>query len=148
MAEGEVTLDKALERLESIADRLEDPALDLDEAVRIYEEGLRLYAECAKRLDAADLRITQLADALADGDRRLIDGAVPLHREDELAVLSRLHGLARQHERVRDRRHADVHARELARPQAVIAVGEAGLELDRVGGGVDDVVDEGEFAVD
>ena len=37
----------------------------LDEAVRLYEEGLRLYAECAKRLDAADLRITQLADALA-----------------------------------------------------------------------------------
>jgi exonuclease VII small subunit len=33
--------------------------------VRLYEEGLRLYAECAKRLDAADLRITQLADALA-----------------------------------------------------------------------------------
>lgn len=57
-------LDAALERLESIADRLEDPALDLDEAVRLYEEGLRLYAECATRLDAADLRITQLADAL------------------------------------------------------------------------------------
>ena len=65
MAEPEVSLDKALERLESIADKLEDPALDLDEAVRLYEEGLRLYAECAKRLDAADLRITQLADALA-----------------------------------------------------------------------------------
>ncbi|TMF62632.1 MAG: exodeoxyribonuclease VII small subunit, partial [Chloroflexi bacterium] len=64
MAEPEVSLDKALERLESIADKLEDPALDLDEAVRLYEEGLRLYAECAKRLDAADLRITQLADAL------------------------------------------------------------------------------------
>lgn len=58
-------IDAALERLEAIADRLEDPALDLDEAVRLYEEGLRLYAECAKRLDAADLRITQLADALA-----------------------------------------------------------------------------------
>src|SRR5206468_3335381 len=65
MAEPEVSLDKALERLEAIADKLEDPALDLDEAVRLYEEGLRLYAECAKRLDAADLRITQLADALA-----------------------------------------------------------------------------------
>jgi exodeoxyribonuclease VII small subunit len=63
--EKEVSLDKALERLEAIADKLEDPALDLDEAVRLYEEGLRLYAECAKRLDAADLRITQLADALA-----------------------------------------------------------------------------------
>ncbi len=58
-------LDAALERLEAIADRLEDPALDLDEAVRLYEEGLRLYGECAKRLDAADLRITKLADALA-----------------------------------------------------------------------------------
>lgn len=65
MAEPEVSLDKALERLEAIADKLEDPALDLDEAVRLYEEGMRLYAECAKRLDAADLRITQLADALA-----------------------------------------------------------------------------------
>src|SRR3989442_1378123 len=65
MAEPEVSLDKALERLEAIADKLEDPALDLDDAVRLYEEGLRLYAECAKRLDAADLRITQLADALA-----------------------------------------------------------------------------------
>jgi exodeoxyribonuclease VII small subunit len=60
-----VTLDKALERLETIADKLEDPALDLDEAVRLYEEGLRLYGECAKRLDAADLRITHLAEALA-----------------------------------------------------------------------------------
>lgn len=65
VAEPEVSLDKALERLEAIADKLEDPALDLDAAVRLYEEGLRLYAECAKRLDAADLRITQLADALA-----------------------------------------------------------------------------------
>ena len=70
MAEPEVTLDKALERLEAIADKLEDPALDLDDAVRLYEEGLRLYAECAKRLDAADLRITQLADALAKQARR------------------------------------------------------------------------------
>ena len=45
-------------------DRLEDPSLDLDEAVRLYEEGLSLYERCAKRLDAAELRITQLADAL------------------------------------------------------------------------------------
>jgi exodeoxyribonuclease VII small subunit len=66
-------LDAALERLEAIADRLEDPALDLDEAVRLYEEGLRLHAECAKRLDAADLRITQLADALAKQARPTSD---------------------------------------------------------------------------
>ena len=65
VAEQEPALDKALERLEAIADTLEDPSLDLDEAVRLYEEGMRLYADCAKRLDAADLRITQLAEALA-----------------------------------------------------------------------------------
>jgi exodeoxyribonuclease VII small subunit len=64
VAEIEPTIEESLTRLETIADRLEDPALDLDEAVRLYEEGLRLYELCAKRLDAADLRITQLADAL------------------------------------------------------------------------------------
>ncbi|HVR88988.1 MAG TPA: exodeoxyribonuclease VII small subunit [Candidatus Limnocylindria bacterium] len=64
-AEAERPIEPALERLEAIADKLEDPQLDLDEAVKLYEEGLRLYTECAKRLDAADLRITALADALA-----------------------------------------------------------------------------------
>ena len=64
MAESETTIEEALARLETIADRLEDPSLDLDEAVRLYEEGLGLYERCAKRLDAAELRITQLADAL------------------------------------------------------------------------------------
>ncbi|HEY8649039.1 MAG TPA: exodeoxyribonuclease VII small subunit [Candidatus Limnocylindria bacterium] len=63
-------IEAALERLEAIADKLEDPALDLDEAVTLYEEGLRLYAECTTRLDAADQRITKLADALAQQAKR------------------------------------------------------------------------------
>ena len=72
MAEPEAgrPIEAALERLEAIADRLEDPQLDLDEAVKLYEEGLRLYAECTKRLDAADQKITKLADALAQQARR------------------------------------------------------------------------------
>lgn len=68
MAEPDPTerpIEAALVRLEAIADKLEDPQLDLDEAVALYEEGLRLYTECATRLDAADQRIMQLADALA-----------------------------------------------------------------------------------
>jgi exodeoxyribonuclease VII small subunit len=68
--ETERPIEAALERLETIADRLEDPQLDLDEAVKLYEEGLRLYAECTKRLDAADQRITKLADALAQQAKR------------------------------------------------------------------------------
>ncbi len=63
-------IEAALERLEAIADKLEDPQLDLDEAVKLYEEGLRLYAECTTRLDAADQRITKLADALAQQSKR------------------------------------------------------------------------------
>ena len=68
--EAERPIEAALERLEKIADRLEDPELDLDEAVTLYEEGLRLYAECTKRLDVADQRITKLADALAQQSKR------------------------------------------------------------------------------
>lgn len=68
--ETERPIEAALERLETIADKLEDPQLDLDEAVKLYEEGLRLYAECTKRLDAADQRITKLADALAQQAKR------------------------------------------------------------------------------
>jgi exodeoxyribonuclease VII small subunit len=65
VADAEPTIEEALRRLEAIAEKLEDPDLDLDAAVRLYEEGLRLYERCAKTLDAAELRITQLADALA-----------------------------------------------------------------------------------
>jgi len=68
--ESERPIEAALERLEAIADKLEDPQLDLDEAVKLYEEGLRLYAECTTRLDAADQRITKLADALAQQSKR------------------------------------------------------------------------------
>ncbi len=64
MPETEPTIEEALKRLETIAEQLEDPELDLDQAVKLYEEGLRLYERCAKKLDAADLRITQLAEAL------------------------------------------------------------------------------------
>lgn len=64
MPETEQSIEDALKRLEEIAERLEDPELDLDQAVRLYEEGLRLYERCAKKLDAAELRITQLGEAL------------------------------------------------------------------------------------
>ncbi len=70
MPDPEQPIEAALERLEAIADQLEDPHLDLDVAVKLYEEGLRLYAECTKRLDAADQKITKLADALAQQAKR------------------------------------------------------------------------------
>ena len=69
-SDAERPIEAALDRLEAIAAQLEDPRLDLDPAVQLYEEGLRLYAECTKRLDAADQRITKLADALAEQGKR------------------------------------------------------------------------------
>lgn len=57
-------LEEAIARLEQVAERLEDPETALDEAVRLYEEGLALYRSCAAQLDAAELRITELAKAL------------------------------------------------------------------------------------
>ena len=42
------------------------------------------------------------ADALADRDRLLVDGVVRFDEEDELSVLAGLHGLAREHQRVRE----------------------------------------------
>lgn len=68
--DAERPIEAALVRLETIADQLEDPQLDLDDAVKLYEEGLRLYAECTTRLDAADQRITKLAEALAQQAKR------------------------------------------------------------------------------
>ena len=73
---------------------------------------------------------------------------VGLDDEHELAVLADLHGLARNDRRVRERREPQAHARELARPQPEVLVGERGLQLDRVGRGVDEVVDERELAFD
>ncbi len=70
MADQEPTIEESLRRLEAIAEKLDDPDLDLDQAVRLYEEGIALYERCAKRLDATELRITQLAEALAKQDRR------------------------------------------------------------------------------
>jgi len=69
-SDAERPIEAALDRLEAIAEQLEDPRLELDAAVQLYEEGLRLYAECTKRLDAADQRITKLADALAEQGKR------------------------------------------------------------------------------
>ena len=88
------------------------------------------------------------ADALADRDRLLGDGVVRFDEEHELSVLAGLHRLAREHERVRNGRDAQADARELARPQAVIVVCEPRLQLDRVGGRVDGVVDEVQLALD
>ena len=88
-----------------------------------------------------------VAHPLRDGDRPLLHGGIGLDDEDELAVLTGLDRLARNDRRLRQRRQPQAHARELTGPQPEILVGERRLQLDGVGRGVDEVVDEGELPV-
>lgn len=59
MDEG-LSFEGALERLEAIARRLEEGGLRLEEAVALFEEGSGLVRLCHQRLDAAELKISQL----------------------------------------------------------------------------------------
>jgi exodeoxyribonuclease VII small subunit len=63
----ELSFEAALTRLEAIVARLEAGNLPLDEAVALYEEGMRLVTLCGQRLDAAELRVSQLVAALGGG---------------------------------------------------------------------------------
>ena len=52
--------EKAVERLEEIVDKLENGNLPLEDMMKLYEEGTVLAAKCAKSLEAAELKITEL----------------------------------------------------------------------------------------
>ncbi len=64
MAEKERSVEEGLARLEAIAEELEGADVELENSVKLYEEGLQVYADVAKKLDSADLRVTQLQKAL------------------------------------------------------------------------------------
>lgn len=48
-------------QLQEVVGRLEQGELPLDETLRLYEQGVRLSAACQQLLDAAELRVRQLA---------------------------------------------------------------------------------------
>ena len=60
MAE-KMTFEKALARLEEIAEKLESTAEGLDNAVKLYEEGVSLAALCNKYIDEAEQKITMFS---------------------------------------------------------------------------------------
>lgn len=53
--------EKSVSRLEEIVDKLENGNLSLEEMMKLYEEGTALAAKCAKSLDAAQLKLTELS---------------------------------------------------------------------------------------
>ena len=72
----QLTFEQALERLEKIVQALQDGGLTLEESIALYEEGMGLARICNERLNAADLKITQLqtefGQAPQNGDEPLL----------------------------------------------------------------------------
>lgn len=66
-SDDHLAFEEAYTRLEHTVQRLESGGLSLDEALALYEEGMRLAGLCARLLDAAELRISQVV-ALPDGE--------------------------------------------------------------------------------
>jgi len=62
MAE-ELSFEEGLNRLEKIVQTLEAGGLSLEEAISLFEEGMQLAKVCNQRLDAAELKISQLQTA-------------------------------------------------------------------------------------
>ena len=58
--------EKSVLRLEEIVDKLANGNLSLEEMMKLYEEGTSLAAKCAKILDAAQLKITELSAGKAN----------------------------------------------------------------------------------
>ncbi|MBQ3045853.1 MAG: exodeoxyribonuclease VII small subunit [Clostridia bacterium] len=63
-----INYEKSVARLEEITDKLENGNLPLEEMMKLYEEGTALAAKCAKVLDAAQLKITELSAGKAKND--------------------------------------------------------------------------------
>ena len=61
MPKREPSFEEAYHQLEEILHKLEAGGLPLAESVSLYEEGMRLAKLCGRQLDAAELRITQIA---------------------------------------------------------------------------------------
>lgn len=64
-----LSFEEAFDELESVVQQLEGGNLPLEEAITLYERGMGLARRCSEALDAAELRVQQLA--VVDGQQQL-----------------------------------------------------------------------------
>ena len=62
----QLSFEGALNRLENIVQILQAGGLTLEQAVSLFEEGMKLARICSQRLDAAELKVTQLQTAFEE----------------------------------------------------------------------------------
>lgn len=63
----QLSFEEALTRLEKITQTLEGGGLKLEEAIALFEEGMKLAKICNERLNAAELKISQLQTPFEQG---------------------------------------------------------------------------------
>ncbi len=57
-----VAFEEVYRELEETVGRLEEGGLTLDELLGLFERGMKLARMCSSRLDAAELRVSQLVE--------------------------------------------------------------------------------------
>ena len=64
-----LSFEQAFDELEAVVQQLEGGSLPLEEAIKLYERGMSLARRCSEALDAAELRVQQMA--VVDGQQQL-----------------------------------------------------------------------------
>ncbi len=83
MRKKEASFEQLFEALEATVQKLEAGNLTLDESLALYEQGLQLAKQCNEQLDNAELRITELAPAVAAQLELTIDAEPPDEEESD-----------------------------------------------------------------
>ena len=60
------TYEAAKKRLEEIALKLDDENISLEKSMELYEEGAKLVAVCYDKLNAAELKFSQISLSAAE----------------------------------------------------------------------------------
>lgn len=72
-----LSFEEAFKELEDTVHRLEGGGLTLDESIALFERGMRLAKHCGRKLDDAELKVSQLVPSKEGGYI-----AVPFEEED------------------------------------------------------------------
>ncbi len=62
------TFEEVYHELEETVAQLEEGGLTLDELLSLFERGMKLVRVCSARLDAAELRVSQLTERSTDSE--------------------------------------------------------------------------------
>ncbi|MGQ9500706.1 MAG: exodeoxyribonuclease VII small subunit [Anaerolineae bacterium] len=78
-----LTFEQALAELEQLVQEMETGNPELERALQLFERGMQLVRYCNEQLDAAELRVRQLApDALPGEESSLIPFEPPAPAEE------------------------------------------------------------------